>query len=180
MIIGLDLDNTICSTDKKIKKYSNIYCQEKQINEEVLWTNDEYKQDFLRLYLEKIYKEAQLKQNCKKVLQELKKKNYKLLIITARRNKYLSVDMKTFIYNYFKKRNIIIDGIILDAKDKVDACKEKKVDIMLEDSIYNYNLLKESNVNVVLFDEKNNSEIKQKITNWNQFLEYISKYVKRV
>ena len=51
---------------------------------------------------------------------------------------------------------------------------------MLEDSIYNYNLLKESNVNVVLFDEKNNSEIKQKITNWNQFLEYISKYVKRV
>ena len=126
MIIGLDLDNTICSTDKKIKKYSNIYCQEKQINEEVLWTNDEYKQDFLRLYLEKIYKEAQLKQNCKKVLQELKKKNYKLLIITARRNKYLSVDMKTFIYNYFKKRNIIIDGIILDAKDKVDACKEKK------------------------------------------------------
>lgn len=99
MNIGLDLDDTICSTKEMIEKYADIYCDENKINQDILWQNTDYRFDFLNKYLEEIYSHVQIKNNAKQVINKLKSMNNKIYIITARTNNFVNVDMKEFIIN---------------------------------------------------------------------------------
>lgn len=174
MRIGLDLDNTICSTDKIIEKYEKKYCKEKKIDAQTLWSSENIKCDFLNNYLEIIYNESPLKRNAKNTINKLKKMNNEIIIITARRNKFINKDMKDLIIQYLNNKNIFVDKVVIDGGDKVDACKNLNINIILEDNFYNYNLLKKSGINVVLFDETNQYiNIKNRISNWNEFFKYI-------
>ena len=174
MRIGLDLDDTICSTDIVIRKYVDNYCQKNKILVNELWSNKELKNDFLTNNLEKIYSEAKIKQGVKTTLNKLKQDGHKLYIVTARTNKYVKTDMKSIINNYLNSNNIFVDDIFIDGKDKVDICKNNKIDIMLEDNLYNYNLLNDNGINVVLFDEKNiHKEIDNRIVNWTSLINFI-------
>lgn len=174
MRIGLDLDDTICSTKESIKKYVDKYCSDNNIVADSIWNDENKKNEFLTRYLKTIYSEAKIKKGAKAVINRLKKSGYDIYIITARRNKYIDMDMKDFIINYLSKNGIIVDDVILDSKDKVDVCKNMNIDIILEDNSYNYNLMITAGINVVLFDEFNiNKNIKNRINNWNDFLKYI-------
>lgn len=174
MKIGLDLDDTICSTDKVIKKYVDKYCKEYSISVDELWINEKTKYDFLNNNLETIYNEAKLKKGVKNTICKLKKGGHKIFIVTARRNKYISMDMKQFISNYLSNKGIEIDGVFIDSKDKVSVCKKNNIDIMLEDNFYNYNLLIQNKVNAILFDELNNhDEIHNRITKWSDIFKFI-------
>ena len=104
MRIGLDLDDTICSTSKAITKYAIKYCEEKYINTDFLWSDEENKNDFLNKYLEIIYLKARLKNNSKKVINELRKQGNQIFIITARSNRYINKNMVEFINEYFKRK----------------------------------------------------------------------------
>lgn len=171
MRIGLDLDDTICSTKEMIKKYADIYCEDNKIDVDTLWKDNNYRVDFLTRYLQEIYSHVQIKNNAKQVINKLKSMNNKIYIITARSNNFVNVDMKEFISNYLRKNEIVIDDIIINAKDKVEACKNLKIDIMLEDSLYNYNSLIDSGVNAILYDELNiHKDITNRITNWEEIL----------
>ena len=174
MRIGLDLDNTICSTDKTIKKYEYKYCKENKIDSQTLLSSENIKCDFLNNYLEVIYNESPLKKNTKNVINRLKKMKNEIIIITARRNRYINNDMRDFIIQYLNNKKIFVDEVVIDAKDKVEVCKNLNIDIILEDNLYNYNSLTKSGVNVVLYDETNQySNIKNRISNWIEFLKYI-------
>jgi len=175
MRIGLDLDDTICSTNKVIKKYEDKYCQEKEITNDLLWSNEKNKNEFLNKYLETIYMEAKLKNNSKKIINELKKNGNQIFIITARSNKYINKSMDEFIKDYLKKKNIKVDSIIINSKDKVNACKELNIDIILEDNLYNYEQLIKNSINAILYDELNNYQnISKRITNWKDFIKFIN------
>lgn len=164
MRIGIDMDNTICSTKEEIVHYSNLYCEEKNINQDELWFN--YKDDFLNKYLLDVYTNAKLKDGCKKSINNLFKNNT-VYIITARTNKYIK-NIKDVSFNYLRNYGINVTDVIINAGDKVKECIDNKIDLMIDDSIYNYNKLVENNVNVLLFDE-NNCVIDNinKFNNWN-------------
>ena len=174
MRIGLDLDDTICSTKEMIKKYADIYCTENKMNLDTLWQNNNYRVDFLNKYLEEIYAHAQIKNNAKQVINKLKDMNNKIYIITARTNNFVNVNMKEFIIEYLRKNEIIVDDVIINAKDKVEVCKNLNIDIMLDDSLYNYNSLTTSSINTVLYDELDiYKDINNRIINWKEFINYI-------
>jgi len=119
--------------------------------------------------------EARIKNNSKKIINELKKGNNKIFIITARTNKYIKQNMEELIKKYLKKKKIEVDKIIINSKDKVTMCKELKIDIMLEDNLYNYEALSKENINVVLFDElKQHQNINNRINNWSEFTKFIN------
>lgn len=174
MKIGLDMDDTICSTDKTIRKYVDNYCEDKKIKPEEIWKNEALKQDFLTKNLEKIYISAPLKKNAKSIINKLKKLGNELIIVTARSDKYISISMEELITNYLNTNGITVDKIIINAKDKVDACKEYDIDIMLEDNLYNYNLLINAGINAILYDEINQyQEINNRIVDWKEFLSFV-------
>lgn len=165
MKIGIDIDNTICNTDELIDEYQNIFIKEENISKEYLWNDNDYKVSFLTKYLERIYKEATLKKDVKEVINRLSKDN-QIYLITARSSAFID-DIESLIYKYFDKHQIHIDKIIIHAKDKVDACLDNHIDIMIEDSLYNYNKLLENKINTILFDDKcKNINIKDRVTSW--------------
>ena len=174
MNIGIDLDDTICSTDKVLRKYVNKYCKDNEIDVENLWKDEENKCNFLNNNLKTIYSEALLKMNAKKIINELRSHGNKIYIITARRNKYIDMDMEEFIIDYLNKKGIVVDKVIIDAKDKVDVCLNNAIDYMLEDNLYNYELMVKRGINVILFDELDqHKNIKNRITKWQDLLKYI-------
>ena len=174
MNIGLDLDDTICSTDKILRKYVDNYCKYNDIDVEDLWKDEEKKCDFLTNNLKNIYSEAPLKIGAKQTINTLRNHGNKIYVITARRNKYIDMGMEEFIINYLNKKGIVVDKVIIDAKDKVDACLNNNIDYMIEDNSYNYELMVNRGINVILFDELDkHKDIKNRITKWRDLLSYI-------
>ena len=179
MKIGIDLDNTLCNTNIVIEKYMNIYIKDKNIIKEYLWENSEYKNNFLKKYLENIYLESIPKNNSVKVINNLLNK-HKLCIVTARTSKYIDKDVNFIVKQYLKKYSINIDEIYCEAGDKVDFCINNNVDIMIDDSVYNCTRLKENKIKTILYDEENKYDWKYKVNNWNDLENRIEEIMKKI
>ena len=49
------------------------------------------------------------------------------------------------------------------------------IDIMIDDSIYNYNKLKNSGIKVILFDDENKyTDIVDRVSSWNEVMDKIN------
>ncbi len=172
MRIGVDLDNTIFCTDEQYKKYQKEYILKNNITEEELWSNKDNRLDFIRNNFGKIFSDVKLKSNCLDVLNELKEKGNEIFIITARSNEYCDY-MYKFTKNSLDKNNVPCDKLILTEKHKLSACLENKIDIMIDDSEYIIDELKDQ-VRYLLFDDKNKyPNYKYKVTNWNEIKKII-------
>ena len=173
MNIGVDMDNTICSTSEKILEYEEKFLIQKNVDNKKLWDNEEIRNEFLNTYLEKIYEEALLKNYVKDVFDELRKGGNKIYIITARSEKYV-YDIFDSIKKYLNKYDILVDGVFINAKDKVDVCLDEHIDLMIEDSLYNYNKLMDNNIFTILFDENcNNLDIDNRVSSWKEVISKI-------
>lgn len=172
MRIGVDLDNTIFCTNEQYKKYQYEFLCKKNITEEELWANKKYRVEYIRNNLSKIFSDVKLKPNVIKVLNELKKNNHEIYIITAR-----SIDYSKDIYQFTKDsidiNKIPYDKLILSEKYKLANCIENNIDIMIDDSIDVYNELN-SKINVLLFDDFCNHEnIKNRVSSWDEVYERV-------
>lgn len=173
MRVGIDIDNTICNTDEYIDKYENIFLKEENIDKVLLWNNNDYRLKFLSKYLKTIYEEVSLKEDSREVINDISKDN-EIYLITARSNNFIG-NIEELIDEYFMKRDVHIDKIITNAKDKTDACINNNIDIMIEDSLYNYNKLINKNINTILFDDKHkNINIKNRVTSWKEINKIIN------
>lgn len=169
MKIGIDMDDTICSTSESIIKYQNIFIKDKNITLEELWSKNTYKDEFLNKYLSDIYNNALIKENCVYVLNKLSKDN-ELYIITARTTNYID-DIIKITKDYLTNNNIKVKDIFINSKDKVDICIKNNIDLMIDDSYYNYEQLTSNNINTILFDELDRYKyINNRINNWNQLI----------
>lgn len=165
MIIGIDIDDTLVSTsesfDRVIKKYNVNF--NKKIKDE--WAHEE--RDFIfGNYLEEILVNAPLKKGVKEVLDYLHNLGYKLIIITARSNNYCeNIEEKTL--EMIKRENLKISEFYFNQDKKSDLARKLKLDLMIDDSEYVYNNMKEDNIDCILFGDK--------IKNWDEVLEYIER-----
>lgn len=174
MRIGLDMDDTICGTDETLTKYAEAYCKEKNIDKKTLWEDETIRNDFLDNNLTEIYQNVPIKKGAVKTIKKLKELGHEVYVITARKNKHLKVDAKELTLNYLKKEGIIVDDVITDAKDKCKICDDLDINIILEDSDYNFFALEKDGFDVILFDEFNkHKDIKKRVTNWKDFLKYV-------
>ena len=94
MRIGLDMDDTICSTEETIIKFANKYSIEQKINPDDIWYDEIIKRAFLTKYLETIYLSEPLKEDADKVINEIKNKGNEVIIITARSNSFININME--------------------------------------------------------------------------------------
>lgn len=177
MIIGVDMDNTICSTSEKILEYEKEFLLEKNIDSTKLWEDTNLKEEFLNKYLEKVYAEALPKSYVKDTLDKLKQKGNKIYIITARSERYVD-DIYDVIKNYLQKNNLVVDEIFINGKDKVDVCLKEKINLMIEDSRYNYDKLVNNGIHTILFDENNNNlDIDNRVSSWQEVISKIEEII---
>jgi len=163
MRIGIDIDDTLVSSsesfDKIIKKYDVDF--KKKFKDR--WTEDEKKIIF-KNYLKETLMDAKIKDDAKEVLDCIYDLGHELIIITARGNNHCE-DIEEFTIDFIKQQNLKISEFHFRENKKSDLAKRLNIDLMIDDSDYVYNNMKQENIDCILFGDK--------IKTWKEVLEYI-------
>ena len=190
MRIGIDLDDTITKTDEILFKYAKKYNEEEKIlfkinrgewdwNKAFGW-DEEKCETFFSRYLKKIFEEAEIKENAKEKINELKKVGNKIIIITARDTKSLK-EVHKVCENWLINNKVNVDKIVVDGEDKAQKCLENKIDIFIDDNVYNCeSVYKNLKIPVLLMDSRYNKDYQnsniKRVYNWNEIYNEICKY----
>ena len=173
MRIGIDIDDTICKTTEKVQERLDVYSNKKQLTPLDIMNNELLKEQFFQEESSNIYENVEPKKDVKEVLKRLRKKGNTINIITSRSNN-LSIITKEWL----KREDIEIDDITfsVDGEEKAKVCKEKQIDLMIEDNPLNYKKIKESGINCILYDDHGKFDLKENYyTNWPEIERYIER-----
>ena len=190
MRIGIDLDDTITKTDEILFKYAKKYNEEEKIlfkinrgewdwNKAFGW-DEEKCETFFSRYLKKIFEEAEIKENAKEKINALKNDGNKIIIITARDTKSLK-EVHKVCENWLINNKVNVDKIVVDGEDKAQKCLENKIDIFIDDNVYNCeSVYKNLKIPVLLMDSRYNKDYQnsniKRVYNWNEIYNEICKY----
>lgn len=190
MRIGIDLDDTITKTDEILFKYAKMYNEEEKIlfkinrgewdwNKAFGW-DEEKCETFFSRYLKKIFEEAEIKENAKEKINALKNDGNKIIIITARDTKSLK-EVHKVCENWLINNKVNVDKIVVDGEDKAKKCLENKIDIFIDDNVYNCeSVYKNLKIPVLLMNSRYNKEYQnpniKRVYNWNEIYNEICKY----
>ena len=181
MTIGVDIDDTITNSSeliiKYVKKFFNTDNPTLISNVMHLTQIEDKLLEFYEKYLYELMNTYTIKENAKEVIDRLRAKGHKIIIITARgytiRNGIIDITK-----NYLKEHGINYDKIIFQARSKVNACKENNIDLMIDDSVEVVTELKKEGINAILFTSFNNKDIDvdfARVNSWLEIEEYIDK-----
>lgn len=116
-----------------------------------------------------------LKKDAKEVINKLHEEGHQIIIMTARSDKEYS-NPYVITYLYLVKNDIMFDKIFVNMKDKGTLCKEQKIDLFIDDSVINCNLVINNGINTLLFDNtfnRKNNDIKR-VLNWNDVYKIVN------
>lgn len=177
MKIGIDIDNTICSTDELLDKKIDDYIKEKGMSQKEFFSDIKYMSDFYEEKLLEVVFEDQVKDGFLDVLNKLKINN-EIIIVTARNEKLSKSfqNMRKATLEWLEKNNIYYDKYYDDAykEGKVRVCKKEGIDIIIDDDINNYLAFKDSGIKTLLFDDKGKYlDIVDRVGSWREVEEVL-------
>jgi uncharacterized HAD superfamily protein len=164
--IGIDIDDTITNSSIIFIKYAIEYNKKYKIehkidttqldqNKAFGWNKFDQKR-FLKEYLSKIFDEVTPNKNSVWAINNLKKQGNKIYFITARNEKEAK-DTYTITKKWLVKNRINYDELIINCFNKSDICKEKNVDIFIDDNFDNcLKVYNENKINVFMFNTNYN------------------------
>ena len=139
--------------------------------------NEKIKEDFFFKYTTDIFTKVSIKDNASEVINRLREKGCKIYVITARSNYFIAkeIDVLEPTSNWLIKNNIVVDKIITNCygPTKAIACRDNNIDLMIDDDLYNCQMVNKLGVKYLLFDEKNRYNESNKVTNWLEVEKYI-------
>lgn len=174
MKIGIDIDNTICSTDEVIDIKIKEYIKEHGMSQEEFFGDSSNMDKFYKEKILEVIAEDPIKPYFLEVLKKLKDNN-EIIIVTARNETFVktSQSMRKATMDWLAKNNIYYDKYFDDAykEGKVKVCKDENIDIIIDDDINNYLAFKEHGVNTLLFDDKcKYLDIVDRVGSWEEVL----------
>ena len=185
MVIGIDMDDTICSTNELIIVEADKYDKEVlggtgvkdvkayEFNDMLGWA-PEMKGQFFKDRLEYIMSSAVIKEDAKEVINRLNDKGCKIIIISFRKAKYLK-DPYMLTKNWLDENGVKYDKIYVDTGSKVDECIESKVNLFIDDKESHCEEVSEAGIDVILFTNAYNTEENRFVRkdNWKDIEKYI-------
>ncbi len=181
MRIGIDIDDTITNSYMRILSefekyyhinkymYINAHINYYDIMKDKKTFPDYY--DYCKNNFETILYDVPLKHNVKEVIDKLKEK-HEIIFITARNIDEYSNPYE-YTKDYLKRNNIYYDELYTDVLDKGKLCKEKNIDVFIDDAITHCEASQREGINTYLFDNtfnKNETRFKR-IYSWTDALE---------
>ena len=180
MRIGIDIDDTICSTTEIVQDRLEKYSLEFNLNDLDIMNDEELKTNFFNIYMEDIYSNVLVKKNCSSVLKRLKEKGHEIYLITGRGRffKTTSHDIFQITEEWLKKNDIDVDMMIAAAygETKADVCRKYHIDIMVDDDPFNYKKITSIGKKCLLFDDHAKYALKEDyVTDWLEVEKEINK-----
>ena len=185
MKIGIDLDDTLTDIqdewrklavkyDKTLRGKGIVNFDKALLGEKFDWSSEE-RDYFLKNYRLEVVKKARLRINALETLNELKRRGYEIVIITARSDKYYS-DPYQISYDYLVQKKIPFDKLIVNSLDKRKVCEEENISYFIDDNLANCLNVATLNIKVFCLDiglYKSISSEVIKISDLKELLEYI-------
>lgn len=192
MRIGIDIDDTMTSIKDKLTNAAIQYA--KSLNKDVqnidynivdIYNNGNIYQKlfnfnyeelkyFLGTIQEEITDNAIPRENCVEVINKLHNDGNEIYIITAR-DKEFHEDPYLQSKEWLEKNSIYYDKLIVNARDKGQACIENNIDLLIDDSISNCLNVDNLGIDTIIIENKNDRGIKN-INNWQEIYEYIENH----
>lgn len=185
MVIGIDVDDTICSTNERIIVEADKYDKEvlggsgiKDINAyaftEMMGWEPDMKGKFFADRLEYIMDNAEIKEGAKEVINKLHDEGNKIVFISFRKGKYIK-DPYNLTKNWLDRHGIKYDKIYVDTGEKVDECKNENVKLFIDDKESHCEDVSGAGIDVILFTNAYNHDEKRFVRkdNWNDIYDYI-------
>jgi uncharacterized HAD superfamily protein len=185
MIIGIDMDDTICSTNELIIEEADKYDKEVlggtgvkdadayEFTEMMGWPEG-MKGQFFKDRLELIMANAPIKPNAKEVINRLHDEGNKIIIISFRKDKYLS-DPYSLTENWLKENGVKYDKIYVNTGSKVDECIDNDVNLFIDDKESHCEDVSGAGIDVLLFTNAYNHDENRyrRVDNWIEVEEFI-------
>ena len=172
MKIGIDIDNTICSTDEVIDIKIKEYIKEHGMSQEEFFGDSSNMDKFYKEKILEVIAEDPVKDDFLRVLNKLKVNN-EIIIVTARNETFVktSQSMRKATMDWLAKNNIYYDKYFDDAyiEGKVKVCKDENIDIIIDDDINNYIAFKENGIKTLLFDDRGKYlDVVDRVGSWKE------------
>ena len=190
MVIGIDMDDTICSTNERIiieaDKYDKEVLGGTGIKDESAYEFSEMmgwpegmKGQFFADRLEYIMANAQIKEGAKEVINKLHDEGCKILFISFRKDKYIK-DPYKLTKDWLDKEGIKYDKIFVNTGSKEDECKQNHVNLFIDDKESHCEDVSREGIDVLLFTNfYNHDETRfKRVNNWNEIYDYIKENYK--
>lgn len=174
MRIGIDIDNTIVNTRETVFKYKRKSKFKKYKGYYYDWPL-EIKEEFLDTYVEEIHMHAKVKEYAKEAIDILKEMGHEIILVTYRDN-IRSNESQSNTKKYLKEHSIYYDDLLFGSFDKGKVCKEKNIDLLIDDSLENIESVAKEGIDVLVYPMSYNKKTKYpRVNNWKEVLEYINK-----
>lgn len=187
MKIGIDIDGVLIDFEERLRCRAEIYDYIERKNIELkendnYWVQDKYEWSeeewnfFQKEYLIELTKESRIKAGAKEILDLLQKDGNELVVISARGIEF--PEMITLVEEKIKDANIKFDKYYWKALDKLEICKNEKIDIMIDDNPNTCEKLSKNSIRTLYFRSIYGKQLLQndylkEIHNWGNVYRYI-------
>lgn len=189
MKIGIDLDGVVIDSETTFRTYEEIFDidvlkvnnlinkEEPKFQARYNWTSEQEK-EFIEKYFLTISKESNLMSGFIAIYNLLKKQGHEFVVITARGG--FIKEMKDDAIRVLEENNIKFDKYYWNVQDKLEICKNEKVDIMIDDDWRIIKKLADDEVKTLYFRDTNlmkleENEYIKEVNNWGEIYRYIRK-----
>lgn len=183
MVIAIDLDGVVFDTEEYYRTYAHLYDikffknglhnkKEMNVFDRHGWDKDTAN-EFYGKYTAEVLNNAPVKAGAKYVINELKKMGHTLVCITLR-GYYRECEIE-ITERRLKEENIHFDKIIYNQSNKLHACQEEKVDIIIDDNPNTIKLLSQNGIKCLHFRGAGLKKVKHKnaieVQNWGEIFQ---------
>lgn len=187
MKIGIDLDGVVIDSETTFRTYEEIFDidtlkgnnlinkEEPKFQARYNWTNEQEK-EFIEKYFLKVSKESNLMSGFIGIYNLLKEQGHEFVVITARGG--FVKEMKDDAIRLLDENNIKFDKYYWKVEDKLEICKNEKVDIMIDDDWKIIKRLADNEVKTLYFRDTNlmkleENEYIKEVNNWGEIYRHI-------
>ena len=185
MVIGIDIDDTICSTNERIIEEADKYDKEVLFGtgvkdatayefSEMMGWEKEMKGQFFADRLEYIMDNAEIKPGAKELINKLHDEGNKIIFISFRKDKYIK-DPYKLTKDYLDRHGIKYDGLFVNTGTKTDECLENGVTLFIDDKESHCEDVSNAGIDVILFTNAYNKDENRFVRKdtWEEVYAYI-------
>ena len=195
MNIGIDIDDTISNTFETFLPYMKKFVEQDlnrkldlNLSSKIDYYNiiekygisEEEARLFWVSYYVLILETVKPRKSAVEVINFLKEKGHKIFLITARFDDGI-VDVKAITEKWLEENKINYDKLIINSHNKLETTKQENINLFIDDSIRNCEMVSSGNIKAYMFLSKNNSyyenENIEKVVSWNELYEKIKEVI---
>lgn len=177
MNIAVDIDDTLTNSFDYfipfVAEYFGVsvdYCEKNAISYSTLpaeWKEREL--GFCKRYFDRVVADTPFKRDAAETVRKLRADGHKIVIITGRNDSMYS-DPYSTTRKELENGGIAYDRLICTL-DKATACKQEKIDLLIDDSVANCAAVSQAGIDAILFTSRGNEKADapfRRVNSWRE------------